>query len=62
MISCLLQNNRTVALRVPTSAIENKRLEFRVPSAAVSHKKVIFWLLFAVARAMHKKTKRVVRK
>ena len=51
------KNNRTVALRVPTSAIENKRLEFRVPSAAVSHKKVIFWLLFAVARAMHKMTK-----
>jgi glutamine synthetase len=41
---------------VPTSAIENKRLELRVPSAAVAHEKVIFWLLFAVVRAMYKKT------
>ena len=51
------KNNRTVAVRVPTSAKENRRLEFRVPSAAVNHEKVIFWLLFTVLRAMHEKTR-----
>ncbi|AWD33298.1 Putative glutamine synthetase [Candidatus Fokinia solitaria] len=41
-------NNRTAAIRIPSSYHENRRIEFRVPSPKSSHDNVVLFLLISL--------------